>query len=134
MEKQKIPIGKLYLGFNDAENYKKKENREIFNKIFIENEFLYKIKKQSTYFIIGDKGTGKTAYAVYFTNNNIDNTIGILNYIRETDYQKFIQLKREKHLKLSDFESIWKVIVYLIIAEKIYAYEKDKQLFTITSG
>ena len=129
MKKRMLPIYDLNLGFNDAETYKKPENRELFNKIFIDNTFLKKIEKNSTYFILGEKGTGKTAYAVYFVNNLHNNTVGILNYIRETDYQKFMTLKKEKHLELSDFTSIWKVIIYLLIAEKIKQTEVQSSLF-----
>lgn len=130
MKKSMLWIPKLNLGFNDAENYKRPENKDLFNKIFVENEYLSKIHRDSTYFILGEKGTGKTAYAVYYTNNQYKNTVGILNYIRETDYQKFITLKKEKHLELSDFTSIWKVIIYLLISEKIYNSENRTSLFT----
>src|SRR5271156_4082913 len=116
MGKRKVSIYDLNLGFNDAENYKNPENKELFNKIFIENEFLSRIKKNSTNYILGEKGTGKTAYAVYYANNSVDNSVGSLKYIRETDYQKFITLKKDKHLELSDFTSIWKVIIYLLLS------------------
>lgn len=129
MKKRMLPISDLNLGFNDAENYKRPENKELFNKIFIDNAFLKKIAANSTYFVLGEKGTGKTAYAVNFVNNSYDNNTGILNYIRETDYQKFITLKKEKHLELSDFTSIWKVIIYLLIAEKIKQTEAKSTLF-----
>lgn len=124
-----LPISDLNLGFNDAENYKKPENRELFNKIFIENVYLDKIRNPSTYFIVGEKGTGKTAYAVYFVNNHVDDSVGSLEFIRETDYQKFITLKKQKHLELSDFTSIWKVIIYLLVAEKINKTENESSLF-----
>ena len=130
MKKWMLWIPKLNLGFNDAENYKRPENKDLFNKIFVENEYLNKIHSDSTYFILGEKGTGKTAYAVYYANNQYQNTIGILNYIRETDYQKFITLKKEKHLELSDFTSIWKVIIYLLISEKISNTENRISLFS----
>jgi hypothetical protein len=130
MEKRRIPVYDLNLGFNDAENYKKPENKDLFNKIFIDNAFLKKIALNSTYFILGEKGTGKTAYAVYFVNNLYNNNSGVLNYIRETDYQKFLTLKKEKHLELSDFTSIWKVIIYLLLAEKIKQSETKATLFS----
>lgn len=129
MSKRKISIYDLNLGFNDAENYKKPENKELFNKIFIDSSFLKRIESNNTYFILGEKGTGKTAYAVYFVNNFHKETVGILNYIRETDYQKFITLKKERQLELSDFTSIWKVIIYLLIAEKIKQEEVQSSLF-----
>lgn len=70
-------------------------------------------------FLIGEKGTGKTAYSIFLSNNNYKNTSSSIRYVRETEYQKFISLKKEKHLTLSDFSSIWKVILYLLLAKQI---------------
>ena len=74
--------------------------------------------------MIGEKGTGKTAFAVYFCNNALNNNIAQLNYIRETDYNKFIELKKLKHLKLTDYIHVWKVIIYLLLAEKLGQRER----------
>jgi len=35
-------INELDLGFNDAENYLKRENKTLFNSIFVKNYFLDK--------------------------------------------------------------------------------------------
>jgi len=104
------PIANLNLGFNDAENYQKREHKQLFNSIFVKNIFLDDLLQQNNYFLIGEKGTGKTAYAVYLSNNEYKSNIAMLKYIRETDYEKFVTLKRNKHLELSDYHSIWKVI------------------------
>lgn len=117
-------IRNLQFGFSDAENYKRRENKELFNHLFLQNDFLKKITDPSTSFLVGDKGTGKTAYAVYMTNNEYNNTACSIRYIRETEYQKFITLKREKHLALSDYASIWKIIIYLLLAEQIVNKER----------
>lgn len=121
-----LKISELNLGFNDAENYKNKENKEFFNSIFLRNESLERLCENHIFFLIGEKGTGKTAYAVYLTNNNYKNNLSSLKYIRETDYQKFHTLKQEKHLALSDYTNIWKVILYLLFAKQIK--EKEKTL------
>jgi polynucleotide 5'-kinase involved in rRNA processing len=67
-------INELCLGFSDAENYMRRENKELFNKIFVKNCFLDHLLLPSTYFLIGEKGTGKTAYSVFLTNNFYKNT------------------------------------------------------------
>ncbi len=126
-------IKELKLGFNDAENYKKRENRSLFNKYFTRTGDLFKILDNSKYFLIGDKGTGKTALAVYLANSDFGNTRSSLHFIRETDYQKFIHLKNEKQLSLSDYTDIWKVIIYLLAAKKLEETEKDSVLFSINS-
>ena len=48
-----------------------------------------------------------------------------IRYIRETEYQKFVTLKQERHLELSDYTNIWKVIIYLLLAQQINEREKS---------
>ena len=125
-------IEDLNFGFNDAENYKRRENKDLFNSIFVRNKFLDRLLLPCNYFLIGEKGTGKTAYAVFLSNNLYKDTISELKYIRETDYQKFITLKKEKHLQLSDYTSIWKVIILLLLAKSLKKDELDH--FTFSKG
>lgn len=123
----------LNLGFNDAENYRKRENKDLFNQIFVKNYYLDDLLNSSRYFLIGEKGTGKTAYAVFLSNNHFKSNISKLNYIRETDYQKFVTLKNKKHLELSDYTSIWQVIILLLLAKSIGKSELDHFSFSKNS-
>ncbi|MCG2783562.1 MAG: funZ protein [Anaerolineae bacterium] len=117
MEMKIVP--ELKLGFKDAESYKQRENHELLNKIFVRTPMLDKLCESNTYFLVGEKGTGKTAYAVYLANNSYNNNYASLRYIRETEYQKFLVLKNSKHLTLSDYTNIWKVIIYLLLAQQV---------------
>ena len=63
-------ISQLYLGFSDAQNYSQRRNKEAFNEIFVRNHYLDELIKPNVYFLIGEKGTGKTAYATFLSNNN----------------------------------------------------------------
>jgi hypothetical protein len=116
-------VNDLELGFSDAENYRRRENKSLLNRVFIRNQNLDRLCDPAISFLIGEKGTGKTAYAVYLANNDYLDTLSSLRYIRETEYQKFIALKNEKHLGLSDYSSIWKVIIYLLLAQQIIERE-----------
>jgi len=49
----------LNLGFLDAENYLERDNKTFFNNIFFKDENLEKLLRASTYYLIGEKGTGK---------------------------------------------------------------------------
>lgn len=109
----------LEFGFSDAENYRRRENKELLNKVFIRNQHLDRLCEHAISFLVGEKGTGKTAYAVFLSNNNYKDTLASIRYIRETEYQKFISLKQEKHLSLSDYASIWKVIIYLLMSQQV---------------
>lgn len=129
VDENMLPVSELKFGFSDAENYKRKENKDLFNKIFLRNEALERLTQPHISFLIGEKGTGKTAYAVYFENNNISGICAKLKYIRETEYQKFIVLKNNKHLSLSDYTNIWKVIIYLLISQNIIDGVEGKSSF-----
>ena len=76
------PVAELKLGFNDAENYQRRENKQLFNSIFVKNVFLENILKYSTFFLLGEKGTGKTAYPVYLSNNEYKENLAELKYIQ----------------------------------------------------
>ena len=119
----------LSFGFRDAENYKKREHRAFFNEVFLRTHSLDELCRQSTYFLVGEKGTGKTAYAIYLANNHYKNNFATLRYIRETEYHKFLELKKSKDLNLSDYTNIWKVIIYLLIAQQIREKEKSSPIF-----
>lgn len=88
-------ISQLKIGYGDAENYKKREHKQLFNDIFVRNKYLEELLSNDKYFLIGEKGTGKTAYSIYLMNNEYKNTRGYTKFIRETDYVKFISLKKK---------------------------------------
>lgn len=123
----------LDLGFNDAENYRKKDYKTLFNQIFVKNYFLDELLQSSKYFLIGEKGTGKTAFAVFLSNNHYKENISELKFIRETDYQKFVTLKSKKHLEFSDYTNIWYVIILLLITKSIQKKELDHLHFNKTT-
>lgn len=123
------PVKELNFGFSDSENYKRKENRAQFNQIFLPTSQLEQIFLPSTYFLMGEKGTGKTASAVYITNNYSKETVSLLRYIRETEYDKFVTLKRRQHFDLSDYTNIWKIIIYVLITQQISERETKVPIF-----
>lgn len=116
-------IGELTFGYRDAENYRRRENKEFLNRCFVHTPSLDELLDPGRYFLVGEKGTGKTAYAVYLANNNFHENAASLKFIRETEYQKFLQLKKDKNLVLSDYTNIWKKILCILLAESVAAKE-----------
>jgi DNA-binding NtrC family response regulator len=57
--------------FNDALNYRTRQQKEFFKRLFLRTDALEKCLLPTTYFLMGEKGTGKTAYAVYLENNSV---------------------------------------------------------------
>lgn len=122
-------IGELNLGFSDAQNYTRRDNKKMFNDIFVKNYFLEKIINPNIYFLIGEKGTGKTAYSVYLKNSNYKENKTVLTYISATDYDKFYNIKKQKNLELTDFVGIWKVILLLLLSKNIADDDKIISIF-----
>jgi cold shock CspA family protein len=114
------PLSKIVFGFSDAENYRRRENKDLFNQIFLRTAELEQLGERNIFFLVGEKGTGKTAYAVYMSNSPYKDQLAIHKYVRQTDYQKFMSLKHSRHLDLSDYADIWKVILYLLLSDHIY--------------
>ena len=66
----------LDFGYGDAANYRNsRKYKDYFSKVFVRDEKLDRLMREDTYFLIGDKGTGKTAYAVFLENQEYQNTL-----------------------------------------------------------
>ncbi len=118
-------VKQLDIGYLDAKNYTQRDKKEFFNQIFVKGDYLDELCNSNVSFLIGEKGTGKTAYATYLSNNDYKNIHAETKFIKATDYLKFIKLKRDRQLELSDYEDIWKVILYLLISKQILVSEKS---------
>jgi funZ protein len=46
-------IQELDFGFTDAVNYNRKENKDLFNKIFVRGNYLDKLCDSNVYFLMG---------------------------------------------------------------------------------
>lgn len=95
------------------------EDRNLFEKIFLVDEIVDEIKKPDKYFLIGEKGSGKTAYSVYMSKNDTQDYFGFITLVENTVYQKFLNMKKQKALELSSYKDIWINIIYLVLAEEI---------------
>ncbi|MDO5559560.1 MAG: hypothetical protein Q4F95_08160 [Oscillospiraceae bacterium] len=109
----------LNLGFSDAQTYLQRSNKQMFSEIFVKNYYLEDLLKPNIYFLIGEKGTGKTAYATYLTNNEYKQNKSFLKFICGTDYEKFYELKRTGKIDISGYADIWQCIILLITAKSI---------------
>jgi len=122
-------LDKLTFGFTDAENYKRRENKNLFSQLFLRTDAMNALLEPSTFFLVGEKGTGKTAYAVYLSSFPSATEKYSHKFIRETDYTKFIALKDQKALGLSEYTDIWKVIIYLLVSASVMEAEKTEGIF-----
>lgn len=112
-------IEKLNLGYSDSEDYKVRENKGLLQEYFYFNSHMEKLMRSTTCFVIGEKGTGKTAYATYLSNNVYNNTIGCTKFIRETHYLEFLALKKSGIISISDYQRIWELLILFLLSGAI---------------
>lgn len=118
--------------FNDAVNYRSRQEKEFFSQIFLRTHDLYDCLKPSVYYLIGEKGSGKTAYAAYLESNDVDGHRCKLSTMTETQYKRFIALKRQGKLDYSDYANIWRPILLTMVAQALI--EKSKGLIDGFTG
>ncbi len=118
----------LNLGSIDAINYTGRREKDFFARVFFRDSFLDALLGERKYFLIGEKGTGKTAYAVLLNNSEYMNTKASVRALTSTDYMKFIQLKKSGYLTVSHYVDAWKVILLLLTAHHLVEKEGGKVL------
>lgn len=119
-----LPLSALQEPFNDAVNYKTRQQKEFFSKIFLRTDELLNVLKPSVYYLIGEKGSGKTAYAAYLESNDVEKTRCRLSTMTETQYKRFIALKRRGRLEYSDYPSIWRPMLLNMVAQALVIKSK----------
>jgi len=121
-------ISQLSFGFNDAVNYKYANNREILDQIFFHIPLVTeRLLEPQIFFLLGEKGTGKTAHAIYMVNHPLaeDKTHGKQGTsfnncnLTESEYRKFVTMKTAGQLGYSSYTDVWSVILYLLLANQI---------------
>ena len=96
----------LDIPFDEAENYFKPNNKEKLNKLFYKDRNYKKLLQDTTYFLIGEKGSGKTTYCAYFCNNTVENTKSKRYAISVDDYNK-ISIEKNALTSESKFVFHW---------------------------
>lgn len=122
-------IVSLNLGFSDAQNYTQRGNKQMLSEVFVKNAYLTKLLRPNVYYLIGEKGTGKTAYAAFLSNNEYENNKSVLKYISGTDYEKFYELKKRNQIDVSGYVDIWKTILLLLLAKSVTDNDKVVSIF-----
>lgn len=120
-----IQFTDLEIPFDEAENYLQANNKSKLNKLFYKDENFNKLLQDTTYFLVGDKGSGKTTYSAYFCNNMIEGNIRSKRYVVTVDdYNKIIQMKKEGKLNYSHYVTLWKAIILI----KLFATIDDSEI------
>lgn len=111
----------------DAIDYRAKEKKNFFSSAYVETNFLKKACDSNCYYLVGDKGTGKTALAFHMQDASPKNVTSKLISISETQYTRFINLKKKGQLEYTDYSVVWRATLLYLIAKLIV--EKKKKWF-----
>lgn len=103
----------LELPFDEAENYLSRSNKSKLTEFFYPGEYFEKVKADTTYYIIGEKGSGKTAYSVYFCNNTVERIRSKRYVISVDEYSKIIRMKCEGKLNYTHYVTLWKAVILI---------------------
>jgi hypothetical protein len=112
-----VRIEALKFGFPDARQYQSAEEVDRFKTIYFpDSRQINKLKNEPVYFVIGDKGTGKTALATYFINGLDPEIVGKSLFLQKEDFSRFYNFTKSiPDFDPSDFGEMWKAIIVLLI-------------------
>ena len=109
-------VSELRFGFIDAERYIHNPDdplSELFRRSFYKSQHLAGVVDPDVYFVLGEKGTGKTAYAVYASLYMKDTFNADCEFFDKNDFTRFIEVARDLQIEKSQYSSIW-VFIFLI--------------------
>jgi hypothetical protein len=109
----------------DAIDYNRKDKKQFFQNSYLSTSFLEKACQGNCYFMIGEKGSGKTALASHIQLTSPKNIGAKLTSISETQYKRFIHLKEKGKLSYTDYSIIWRSTLLYLLAALIL--EKNKK-------
>ncbi|WP_299157045.1 hypothetical protein [uncultured Christiangramia sp.] len=87
---------------------------------FLDQNYWEKIIEENTYFVIGRKGTGKSAIYNWIYNRQFEKAILISNLsFRSFPFEKLLKLSDDDFSRPNQYQSIWKYIILCEFAKQI---------------
>ena len=102
-------INQLEFGDPDAATYifgEGKDGAEFFRRSFYESKHLKRALDRNVYFLIGEKGTGKTAYSVYASKFLKPNFIADVSFFQSDDFTRFVEVASSLDLTKAQYSSL----------------------------
>lgn len=115
-------FGEIFLKCHDASVFQEKNNFEILSKIYYDDRNSSQILNQDQYFIIGEKGTGKTIIAQYLSNIRNDKNCTTIDF-STIDFETFRKLSDDGLLKYIQADQLWQVLLMVLAAEIVVKSE-----------
>ena len=112
----------LKFGFIDARRYLQSPDdplAEFFRRSFYKSSHLERAVDPDLYFLLGEKGTGKTAYAVYaslFMKNEYN---AECEFFDTNDFTRFIEVASSLGIEKSQYSTVWVFIFLILLLQKL---------------
>lgn len=114
----------LFLKCHDASVFQEKNNFDVLQRVYFDDNHSNQVLNQDQYFIIGEKGTGKTIIAQYLTNIRNDINCSIVDF-STIDFETFRRLSADGHLKYIQPDQLWQVLLMVLSAELVVKKENS---------
>jgi len=124
IEEQPVKCSELFLKCHDASVFEDKNNHPILARVFHDDRNAEQILEHNQFFLIGEKGTGKTMISQYLTHIKTHLNCSILDY-STIDFTTFKKLADEKYLKFIQSDQIWQVLLLTLAAEHVVRKESS---------
>jgi len=103
-------LSQLNFGYTDAQNYLDGQPSLHFKNCFLADQHLTQLKDRKVYFLIGEKGTGKTAYAAYLSQYSESTYNGSTVFVQPTDYYNLVSMQlRLGDRTVADYSDAWQL-------------------------
>ena len=112
----------LEFGFIDAQAYLRTPDHplsEFFRKSFYRSNHLERAVDPDVYFLLGEKGTGKTAYAVYASLFMKDEYTASCDFFDTNDFTRFLEVCKSLSIEKSQFSVVWSLIFSLLLLQHL---------------
>lgn len=116
-------ISQLRFGGLDAKRYLDDPSDPLsiqFKKSFLKSRHLEKVLSPETFFLIGDKGMGKTAYAVY-SSTCIDDYLASTTFFNESNFTRMREIATEVGISSAQYSSIWSFVLSVVFIENFHS-------------
>lgn len=110
------PIRDLEEPSTDAIDYRDRRRNKFFCASFLSTEHIKQARRSNCYYLIGEKGSGKTALALHMEHwSEMEQTSKLIS-IAETQYSRFIQLRVNRKLEYTDYATLWRATLLYLLA------------------
>ncbi|MBR1070496.1 P-loop ATPase, Sll1717 family [Bradyrhizobium liaoningense] len=114
-----IPIDDLKFPYADAAEIHEADDKRLFATLFSVPQHIDRLIKSPIYFIIGEKGTGKTAIATYVSNALNPQLSGATVKVEKEDYDNFKSFNSSVPLTFADYSEIWETSLLLLLSANL---------------